>query len=110
MSVLWNGVLNSHVVEDGGQRLSPLQFRRKMDFFLVHLFPVLQYIGSKNNLRTAEVGRSALEHSCSPQLWVATLVLSSIELGSVRFLGQESLSWSFSESRQMLWEESVKTL
>lgn len=114
MSVLLNGALNSHVikrkaVEDGGQRLSCLLFRREVGFFLVNLFPVLQYIGNKSILRTAEIGQSALEHSHSPQLWVATLVMpvfSSRELGSVGFWGQESISWSFSEYRQMLWEES----
>lgn len=110
MSVLLNGALHSHVtrrkaVEDGVQRLRPLLFRREVGLFLVNLFPVLQYIGSKSILRTAEIGQSALEHSHSPQLWVATLrtpVLISIELGSVGFLGQEGLSWSFSKSRQML--------
>lgn len=78
---------------------------------LGNLFPVLQYIGSKS-LRTAEIGQLALEHSHSPQFWVATLgmlVLTSIELGSVGFLGQDGLSWGFSKSRQMLWEESIKT-
>lgn len=84
-----------------------------MGFFLVNLFPVLQYIGSKSILRAAEIGKSALTHSHLLQLWVATLrmpVLSSIELGSVGFLGQEGLSWSFSESRQILWEENIQAL
>lgn len=118
MSVLLNGALNSRVtrrkaLESGGQKISPLLFRREVGFFLVNLFLVLQYIGSKSILRAGEIGQSALEHSHSPQLWVATLgmpVLSSIELGSVGFLGQEVCSWSFSESRQMFWEESIKIL
>lgn len=114
MSVLLNGALNSHVikrkaVEYGGQRLSCLLFRREVGCFLVNLFPVLQYIDNKSILRTAEIGQSALEHSHSPQLWVAILVmpiLSSKVLDSVGFRGQESISWSFSKYRQMLWEES----
>lgn len=96
-----------------GKDLSPLLFRREVGFILVHLFPLLQCIGSKSILRRAKIGQSALEHSHSPQLWVSILgmpVLSSVELGSVRFLGQEGLSWSFSESRQMIWEETIKTL
>lgn len=113
-----NGALNSHVtkrkaVENSGQRLSPLLFRREVGFFLVNLFPVLQYTGSISILRIVKIGESALAHSHSPQLWVATLgmpVLSSIELGSVGFLGHEGLCWSFSESRQILWEESIKAL
>lgn len=48
MSVLLNGALNFHgirrkAVEDVGQRLSHLLFRREVGFFLVNLFPVLQY-------------------------------------------------------------------
>lgn len=112
----WGSALSCHKEKSCGgwwAKIKSPPVQEGSGLLLGNLFPVLQYIGSKSSLRTAEIGQSALEHSHSPQFWVATLgmpVITSIELGSVGFLGQEGLSWSFSKSRQMLWEESIKTL